>query len=52
MWYLMKDTIVSSGNPLEKIPKDVSILVEIDRPGELYELLESENAIWNKITMQ
>lgn len=49
IWYLMKDSYVNSGNPLENIPQDISILIEIDKPGELYKLLEDDNAIWSQV---
>ena len=37
------------GDPWEMIPNDAALIIEIDKPGELFAKLEDGNSIWKSI---
>ncbi len=48
-WYLISNSGSSDGSPLELIPPDVALIIEIDNPEEFNKKYNSENQIVNDL---
>lgn len=48
-WYLYKNFGKVDGNPWDMIPDNVALIIEIDKPLDLYGKLEGGNSIWGSL---